>query len=334
MALLLLGGSALAERKGFGQWIVDHYTGDFSDQRYIGSPLISGSFSNFSDKYSNAYMELTIDLDDTYLQLYEYDALRLVQAESKTTYTIQVRSSDGSTVSTTGTMYAGGDTLFIDDPTGLVESMQNSPSISIYIAENRSSGVPSTYLFSNINTSGFTEAWDELGKPAIVIDISVDKWQIEINETVTVTYSISGGSGSFEEMEYEWFLTGVQFKTLESGTLNALSGQIAFTPNEGPIIQMYIYAMDSAHHRSVVYSDAIMVSGCVLRLPENLKSLEKEAFAGLNRDIIEVLVPDSVTYIADDAFSGYDIVDLYGTPGGVAEAFANSHVNCFFHELD
>ena len=57
---------------------------------------------------------------------------------------------------------------------------------------------------------------------------------------------------------------------------------------------------------------------------DGAESIGAGAFSGFTK-LIAVVIPGSVTTIAEDAFNGCDRVIVYGDPGTAAEAFANTH---------
>ncbi len=57
-----------------------------------------------------------------------------------------------------------------------------------------------------------------------------------------------------------------------------------------------------------------------MTLPSTLSAIESEAFAGLT-NVDEIIIPNSVTSIAADAFEGSDVT-LIVTSGSYAETWA------------
>ncbi|MBP3428808.1 MAG: leucine-rich repeat protein [Clostridia bacterium] len=60
----------------------------------------------------------------------------------------------------------------------------------------------------------------------------------------------------------------------------------------------------------------------VITLPEDLTRIESHAFAGVGAE--EIIIPDSVTGIAEDAFSGSRIVEIHGS-SDVAKEYAMTY---------
>lgn len=74
-------------------------------------------------------------------------------------------------------------------------------------------------------------------------------------------------------------------------------------------------------------------STAVIRLPKGLRRIEPESF--MNDGTIEIIIiPDSVTYIAGDAFDECGQITIYGKAGGPAEEYAQTHENCTFVEIE
>ena len=62
----------------------------------------------------------------------------------------------------------------------------------------------------------------------------------------------------------------------------------------------------------------------VVRLPQGLKSIGSRAFADCP-DLWQILIPASVTSIADDAFTGVEGLIIFGQAGSAAQRFAEAH---------
>ena len=75
----------------------------------------------------------------------------------------------------------------------------------------------------------------------------------------------------------------------------------------------------------VTASCVINVRGvATLRLPAGLRAIESEAFAGFS-DVDVIVIPDSVTLIAEDAFRGREKVTIRAGEGSYALNWAESH---------
>lgn len=116
--------SGTCERCGqsFGIWYSDHYVDDFNqpitDQWYIANAVdFEGSFSNSATTDSKLSVQVVFDYNnDISFFLYEYGN-KLVKNASESyvdEYTITMRTPDGTDHNLTGTIYCGGDRLFID----------------------------------------------------------------------------------------------------------------------------------------------------------------------------------------------------------------------------
>lgn len=66
----------------------------------------------------------------------------------------------------------------------------------------------------------------------------------------------------------------------------------------------------------------------VVRLPQGLKSIGSRAFADCP-DLWQILIPASVTSIADDAFAGVEGLIIFGQAGSAAQRFAEAHGHSF-----
>ena len=82
----------------------------------------------------------------------------------------------------------------------------------------------------------------------------------------------------------------------------------------------YRYAVDNGYEILKLYAPA---SANVLTLPDDLQTIESQAFANLP-DVEAVRIPAGVTSIADDAFSGTDII-VIAADGTYAAQWAEAH---------
>ena len=105
-----------------GDWMIGHYVDDFgqptNDGYVINKQYIQGKFSNSATTNSKLNVEILVDYqDDIAIFLYEYARNNSVKNSSSRysdEYDITIRTEDGTDVSVTGTIWPGGDRLFID----------------------------------------------------------------------------------------------------------------------------------------------------------------------------------------------------------------------------
>lgn len=103
-------------------WSVNYYVDDFdqpTDEWYItNSNLFSGTFSNSATTNSNLTASVLVDSKkDITFFLYEYGRNEVKNSSEQyvDTYNIVMRTPDGKDHKMTGTLYCGGDRIFIDD---------------------------------------------------------------------------------------------------------------------------------------------------------------------------------------------------------------------------
>ena len=96
----------------------------------------------------------------------------------------------------------------------------------------------------------------------ISIEVQFDKTSYTIGETITVSYAITGGSGSYSS------ITCVCYSSDNAGTipvrtdkLTAPSGTISFTPTSGQQAYVYFEGHDSDGRFFNSYSDRVTLSG-------------------------------------------------------------------------
>ena len=156
-----------------GSWAVNYYVDDFdqpTDKWYISTDnSVEGNFSNSATTKSQLNAQIAVDKDEetggdrVAIFLWEYGRTMVKNSSEQTVdeYNIIMRTADGSDHDLTGTMYCGGDRLFIDDSYvgDVIAALKESGTVSFRIVDaNRTT---STYLFS-IETSNFGSVYDSM----------------------------------------------------------------------------------------------------------------------------------------------------------------------------
>lgn len=156
-----------------GSWAVNYYVDDFeqpTDEWYITTNnSVEGNFSNSATTKSRLNAQIAVDKDEetggdrVAIFLWEYGRTMVKNSSEQTVdeYNIIMRTADGSDHDLTGTMYCGGDRLFIDDSYvgDVIAALKESGTVSFRIVDaNRTT---STYLFS-IETSNFGSVYDSM----------------------------------------------------------------------------------------------------------------------------------------------------------------------------
>ena len=151
----------------FGIFSVGYYVDEFNqptNDGYVATDVyIPGTFSNSATTDSLLYVQLLVDKEDVTFFLYEYGR-NLVKNSSSyyvDEYDITMKTADGTKHNLTGTIYCGGDRLYIDDAykTRVLEALKSGENVSFYIVE--SERTTTTYLFS-VATSNFAEEYAAL----------------------------------------------------------------------------------------------------------------------------------------------------------------------------
>lgn len=151
----------------FGQWTTGYYVDEFdspTDDGYvINISHWSGTFSNSATTDSLLYVDFLADPANLTIFLYEYGRSTVKNSSSRYVdeYDITMKAPDGTKHELTGTLYCGGDRLYIDDQYRqlVLDTMAQEGSVSFYIV--KSDRTTTTYLFS-MNTSNFAEKYSEL----------------------------------------------------------------------------------------------------------------------------------------------------------------------------
>ncbi len=148
--------------ESFGPWRIDFYVDEFNlptDDAYIrNDPLFAGTFSNSATTNSNMYALIIMDSDGIAIKLWEYSTHE-VKASSLTQYTITVLDDTGTKHYLSGKMNKGGERIFLSDWT-LAKLLNRNNELKIYIKENTSYGVASTYLFT-VKNCNFTSVYED-----------------------------------------------------------------------------------------------------------------------------------------------------------------------------
>ena len=156
-----------------GIWAVDYYVDDFeqpTDKWYITTDnSVEGNFSNSATTKSRLNAQIAVDKDEetggdrVAIFLWEYGRTMVKNSSEQTVdeYNIIMRTADGSDHDLTGTMYCGGDRLFIDDSYvgDVIAALKESGTVSFRIVD--ANMTTSTYLFS-IETSNFGSVYDSM----------------------------------------------------------------------------------------------------------------------------------------------------------------------------
>ena len=158
-----------------------------------------------------------------------------------------------------------------------------------------------------------------LRNPDIPVSIEFDHSEIAVGETLTADYEISGVS-SFENIELSWTILEenpehpgfMDYSEDISPTVTTSPfGSVAYTPTFGDIIYLVIRGRDQ--EGNVFYEESkqipMLQTGKVY-LPESLKRIESLAFSAST--FYCIVFPDTVEYIAEDAFLNSSVTIFEG----------------------
>lgn len=151
----------------FGSWALNYYVDEFdqptSDGYVYNINNFLGTFSNSATTDSNLLVMVLADREDIAFFLYEYGRSLVKNSSSRYVeeYDITMKTADGTKHSITGTIYCGGDRLFIDDKyeSKVLDALKSGEKVSFYIVQ--SDRTTTTYLFT-VNTDNFGEKYAEL----------------------------------------------------------------------------------------------------------------------------------------------------------------------------
>ena len=151
-----------------GLWSLNYYVDNFNqptDQWYISTDdYFSGTFSNSATTDSKLLTIAAVDFEGNIsFFLWEYGRNQVKNSSERTVdeYNITMRTPDGTDHELTGTIYCGGDRLFIDDAyvNDVLTAMQGEGTISFYIVQ--ADRTTTTYLFS-IEADNFGSVYAEV----------------------------------------------------------------------------------------------------------------------------------------------------------------------------
>lgn len=151
----------------FGIFSTNYYVDEFDQPTkdgYVANTVyISGKFSNSATTDSKLSVTVVADKSDIAFFLYEYGYNLVKNASSRyeEEYDIVMKTADGTKYDMTGTIYCGGDRLFIDAKyeSKVLKALKSGGNVSFYIVQ--SDWTTTTYLFT-INTSNFAEQYSKL----------------------------------------------------------------------------------------------------------------------------------------------------------------------------
>ena len=151
----------------FGSWTVDYYVDEFnqptSDGYVSNKTYFLGTFSNSATTDSELLVLVLVDEEDIAFFLYEYGRNLVKNSSSRYVeeYDITMKTADGTKTSMTGTIYCGGDRLFIDEryESTVLDALKSGEQVSFYIVN--SERTTTTYLFT-ILTNNFADMYQEL----------------------------------------------------------------------------------------------------------------------------------------------------------------------------
>lgn len=145
-----------------GIWEVSHFVDDFgekTDEKYITSGLITGTFSNIITQNSNLRARILItDSTSTWILLYEYAGNNPVKKFMDSKYNIAVQDKDGERYQLTGTNPAE-DRIQIRSKV-LHQILKKGDEVKFVIRETN---LPTTiYKFEINNADGYENAYRKL----------------------------------------------------------------------------------------------------------------------------------------------------------------------------
>ena len=151
----------------FGIFSTGYYVDEFDQPTKDGYVwnynYITGKFSNSATTDSLLYVQVLVDKDDITIFLYEYGRNLVKNSSSRYVedYDITMKTADGTKYNLKGTIYCGGDRLFINEKyeSTVLNALKSGDTVSFYIVQ--SDRTTTTYLFS-VNSSNFAEKYESM----------------------------------------------------------------------------------------------------------------------------------------------------------------------------
>ena len=151
---------------------MNHYVDDFqqpTEEWYITNETsFTGTFSNSATTNSKLLVQVAVDEFEgegnrVAFFLYEYGRNQVKNSSTNYVdeYTITMRGADGTDTSLSGTVYCGGDRLFIDDKyvDTVLNAMKGEGTLSFHIVEDEHT--TTSYLFS-METDNFGSLYESV----------------------------------------------------------------------------------------------------------------------------------------------------------------------------
>ncbi len=155
--------------QSFGNWALSYYVDEFkqpTEEWYIGNTTrFTGVFSNSATEDSLLTADVLVDYEkDVCFFLYEYGSSLVKNYSDRFSEenTILMRTADGTDHHLTGTLYGGGDRIFIDDPymEEVLTALRGEGSIRFYLQND--DRTLETYLFT-VEPSNFGDLYARSG---------------------------------------------------------------------------------------------------------------------------------------------------------------------------
>lgn len=159
--------AADSDPNNLGIWTVRYYVDEFQNPTTEGyittSKYVTGTFSNSATTNSDLYVVWLIDESDVAIKLLEYGRNVVKSSYDSTGYSITMLDPDGKKVSMYGTMYEGGDRIYIGSSykDTVLNALKQNGSVSFSIVEE-GKYASSSYLFKMEDTSYFSNAYTQL----------------------------------------------------------------------------------------------------------------------------------------------------------------------------
>ena len=155
-----------------------------------------------------------------------------------------------------------GSYVYVSGPNGIISyTPETGTKTKLWFYVQDSEGRSEGKFSEEIEIQGF-----DIVEP-ITITLTPDKSSINAGETITIEYSVTGGSGSYKTINYRW-QTDSGGSTIYGSYVyvSGPNGIISYTPETGTKTKLWFYVQDSEGRSEGKFSEEIIINPIVIVL--------------------------------------------------------------------
>ena len=176
--------------------------------------------------------------------------------------------------------------------------------------------------------------------------INDNKEEIEVGDTVTASYSVTGGSGEYTNIQLEWlqkvtgssYWSSVKFGSTFNGDDLSTTGTYSYTSTIEGELKLQIFVEDTERRSIDATSIIVKVRDKIIYnpgepdfiLPSSVEIIDKDVFRGISAEYIYIQDSSKEIKIKDGAFSNNSHLRFIYLPANVKEisVHAFDNTNC------